>query len=54
MNLDAPAHYIHWGLVLISVPNLIVIGLMIAVFLLALVVPMPGHGRRGRPSGPRR
>ena len=51
MSLDAPAHYVQWGFIQLSVPNLIVIGLMILVFILALVVPLPGHGRRrgGRP-----
>lgn len=51
MNMDSPAPYIHWGFVLISVPNLIVIGVMILVFILAVLLPMPGHRRRG---GPRR
>ncbi len=42
--MDAPARILQWGLVQISVPNLIVIGLMIVIFVLALVVPFPGHG----------
>jgi hypothetical protein len=41
--MDAPARVLEWGFIQISVPNLIVIGLMIAVFVLALVVPFPGH-----------
>lgn len=41
--MDAPARVVEWGFIQISVPNLIVIGLMIAVFVLALVVPFPGH-----------
>ena len=45
--MDAPAHIFHWGFIQLSGPNLIVIGLMIVVFVLALVVPFPGHGRRG-------
>jgi len=42
VNLDRPAHYIHWGWLQISLPNLVVIVLMIAVFVLAIVVPFPG------------
>jgi len=36
-------HYIHWGVVSISVTNALIIVLMIIVFVLALVVPFP-HG----------
>jgi hypothetical protein len=39
--------YIHWGVVSISLTNLLVIVAMIVVFALALVVPFPGgHDRR--------
>ena len=41
--MDAPARVLEWGFIQLSVPTLIVIGLMIAVFALALVVPFPGH-----------
>jgi len=41
--MDAPARILQWGFIQISVPNLIVIGLMIAIFVLALVVPFPRH-----------
>ena len=44
--MDAPARVVEWGFIQISVPNLIVIGLMIVVFVLALVLPFPGHGDR--------
>jgi hypothetical protein len=33
--------YLQWGLLQISVPNLIVIALMVLAFALALVVPYP-------------
>jgi hypothetical protein len=39
--------YIHWGVVSISLTNLLVIVAMIVVFALALVVPFPG-ARGGR------
>ena len=40
--LGGRPHYIHFGWFLISVANLIVIVLMVAVFVLAIVVPFPG------------
>jgi hypothetical protein len=39
--VDTPATYFHWGFILISVPNLIVIGGMIVLFAIALIVPFP-------------
>lgn len=39
--LNHPAHYWHWGPVQLSVPNAIVIILMVVAFVLALVVPFP-------------
>ena len=44
--MEQPAQLLHWGFIQISIPNLIVIGLMILVFALALVLTFPGH--RGR------
>jgi hypothetical protein len=48
--MDAPADYLHWGFILISVPNLVVIGGMIVLFAIALVLPFPGEqeGNDGR------
>lgn len=37
------AQYFQWGWILITVPNLVVIGLMVLVFLIAVLVKMPGH-----------
>jgi hypothetical protein len=37
------APYLQWGLIFITIPNLIVIGLMIVVFLIAAFVRLPGH-----------
>ena len=42
INLNHPGHYLHWGVIQISVANLIVILLMIAMFVLALLLPFPG------------
>jgi hypothetical protein len=44
--VDTPASYFHWGFILISVPNLIVIGGMVVLFAIALIAPFP-HGGEG-------
>jgi hypothetical protein len=44
--MDQPGYYLHWGVIQISLANVIVIGLMLVVFVLALVVPFPGRRRR--------
>lgn len=44
--MDSPATYFHWGFILISVPNLMVIAGMIVLFAIALVVPFP-HADEG-------
>ena len=44
--MDAPATYFHWGFILISIPNLVVIGGMIVLFAIALIAPFP-HGAEG-------
>ncbi len=46
INLNGPGHYIHWGFIQISVANFVVILLMIAVFVLAILLPFPR--RKGR------
>jgi hypothetical protein len=45
--------YVHWGVVSISLTNLLVILGMIVVFVLALVIPFPRHrgGRRDDEDG---
>jgi len=44
-KLDHPGHYVHWGVVQISVANLIVIVVMIVVFVAAILLPFPHRGR---------
>jgi hypothetical protein len=41
--MDTPATYVQLGFLVISVPNLIVIIGMVAVFLAALFAPFPAH-----------
>lgn len=48
VNLGGTGHYIHWGFVQISVANFVVIVLMIIVFVLAILLPFPRHGKRDR------
>jgi hypothetical protein len=50
---DGAGRYITWGVIQISQTNLIIIGTMVLVFILALVVPFSsgqgdGHDREGR------
>ena len=44
--MDHPGYYLHWGVIQISLANAIVIGLMLLVFVLALILPFPGRPRR--------
>ena len=48
--MDSLAGYLHIGVVLISYPNLIVIGLMIVLFVVALLAPFHGVGAKDDPS----
>jgi hypothetical protein len=41
--VNAPAPYLHWGFILISLPNLVLIAVMVLLFAIALVAPFP-HG----------
>lgn len=40
-GLDGKAHFIGWGPIQISVANLVVIAIIIALFALAIVLPFP-------------
>ena len=39
VDLNRPGHYVHWGFIQISVANLVVIGLMVVVFVAAILIP---------------
>jgi hypothetical protein len=41
MEMNAPAAIVHWGLLFVTVPNLIVFGLIVVVFAAALGLPFP-------------
>lgn len=49
---DVGGRYLDWGVVHVSVGNLLVILIMVAVFVLALLLPFPG-GREEPPRGDR-
>lgn len=40
----AAGHYVHWGVIKVSVTNLAIIVSMVVVFVLAILVPFP-HAR---------
>lgn len=46
VNLNHRGRYVHWGVIQISVANLIVIAIMIAIFVAAILLPFPKGGRR--------
>jgi len=39
VNLNHPDHYIHWGFILISMANFIVIVILVVLFILAISIP---------------
>ena len=41
VDLNHPGRYLHWGVIQISLANVIVIGLMLLAFVLALLLPFP-------------
>ena len=47
----APGKYIAWGVIQISVANLAIIGVMVLLFILALVVPFPSHDEQPEQEG---
>jgi membrane protein YqaA with SNARE-associated domain len=42
-NLNHPAHTVHWHFISLSVANVIVFGLMLVVFVAAILLPFPRH-----------
>jgi hypothetical protein len=41
VNLNHRGHYVHWGVIQLSVANLTVIIIMLVVFALAVLLPFP-------------
>jgi hypothetical protein len=45
-NLNHPAHTVDWSFIHLSLANVVVIGLMLIVFVLAILLPFPGAAGR--------
>jgi hypothetical protein len=43
-DLSHPPHIVHWHFIYLSVPNIVVIVVMLVVFWLAILLPFPKHG----------
>lgn len=41
IDLNQPGHYLHWGVISISVANVVVILVMLALFALAILLHFP-------------
>jgi len=47
VDLNGPGHYLNWGVIQLSVANLVVIAIMVVLFVLALVLRFPkGRDRK--------
>ena len=46
----AAGHYLHWGVISVSITNLLIVIAMVVLFGLALVVPVPGHRSTAYPT----
>jgi len=46
VNLNHQGHYVSWGVIQLSLANLVVIAVMVLVFVLALLLPFPKGRRR--------
>jgi hypothetical protein len=47
VNLNTPAHTVHWHFITLSVANVIVLVVMLIVFVLAILLPFPGYADPG-------
>ena len=45
-NLNHSAHTVDWHFIHLSVANVVVIGVMLVVFALAILLPFPGAAKR--------
>jgi hypothetical protein len=50
LQAASAGRFVDWGVLHVSVANLVVIGAMIVVFVLALVLPFPGHRQQPPPD----
>jgi cytochrome b/b6/petB-like protein len=52
IDLNAPGSYLNWSIFTISVANLVLIAVMVAIFGLALLLPFPGRHGTATGAGP--
>jgi ubiquinol-cytochrome c reductase cytochrome b subunit len=52
VSIVAAAHFVRWGVIQISLPNLLVIGLMVLIFVAALLAPFPPGASSVEPPTP--
>lgn len=50
LNLNHNPSYVHWHFFDVSLPNIVVIVLMIAVFVAAILAPFPSYRATGSSS----
>jgi hypothetical protein len=50
IDLNQPGSYLHWNVFTISVANLVLIAVMVALFGAALLLPFPGRYRHSEPA----
>ena len=50
IDLNHPGSYLNWNIFTISVANLVLIAVMVAIFGAALLLPFPGRHDRGEPA----
>ena len=48
VDLSGSGKYVHWGFIQISVANLVLIGLMVLVFIGAILIPFRRHDSSDR------
>jgi mannose/fructose/N-acetylgalactosamine-specific phosphotransferase system component IIC len=46
--VNSPAPYLHWGFILISLPNLLLIAVMVLLFVVALIAHFPLNAAKHR------
>jgi hypothetical protein len=49
-NLNSPGHFLTWSIFTVSVANLVLIAVMVAIFGAALLLPFPGRSKLGATS----
>src|SRR5579875_1869825 len=52
IDLNSPGSYVHWSIFTISVANLVLIAVMVAIFGAALLLPFPGRRHGVAPAAP--